>query len=134
MQIGKVIGTLVATKKHHKMDGAKLLLVQPLTLEGKPRGVAVLASVTQSGGFPPLLMDPVDLSAIYRQNLAAIQAQNAQVAAGRIGAQPNPITQQISATVLVKGQLASPEEFGAFIKKELATWSVVIKEVGITVD
>jgi ethanolamine utilization protein EutN len=43
MQIGKVIGTLVATKKHHKMDGAKLLLVQPLTLEGKPRGVAVLA-------------------------------------------------------------------------------------------
>ena len=43
MQIGKVIGTLVATKKHHKMDGAKLLLVQPLTLEGRPKGVAVLA-------------------------------------------------------------------------------------------
>lgn len=43
MQIGRVIGTLVATKKHHKMEGAKLLLVQPLTLEGKPRGVAVLA-------------------------------------------------------------------------------------------
>lgn len=43
MQIGKVIGTLVATQKHHKMDGAKLLLVQPLTLEGKPKGVAVLA-------------------------------------------------------------------------------------------
>ncbi|WP_046868713.1 efflux RND transporter permease subunit [Microvirga massiliensis] len=45
----------------------------------------------------------------------AIQAQNAQVAAGRIGAQPNPITQQISATVLVKGQLSSPEEFGAIV-------------------
>lgn len=43
MQIGKVIGTLVATKKHHKMEGAKLLLVQPMTLEGKPKGVAVLA-------------------------------------------------------------------------------------------
>ncbi|HUR19600.1 MAG TPA: EutN/CcmL family microcompartment protein [Vicinamibacterales bacterium] len=43
MQIAKVIGTLVATQKHHKMDGAKLLLVQPMTLEGKPRGVAVLA-------------------------------------------------------------------------------------------
>ncbi len=43
MQIGRVIGTLVATKKHHKMEGAKLLLVQPLTLEGQPRGVAVLA-------------------------------------------------------------------------------------------
>ena len=43
MQIGMVIGTLVATQKHHKMDGAKLLLVQPLTLDGKPKGVAVLA-------------------------------------------------------------------------------------------
>ena len=43
MQIGKVIGTLVATQKHHKMEGAKLLLVQPLTLDGKPKGVAVLA-------------------------------------------------------------------------------------------
>ena len=42
MQIGKVIGTLVATQKHHKIDGAKLLLVQPLTLEGKPKGMAVL--------------------------------------------------------------------------------------------
>jgi preprotein translocase subunit SecB len=35
----------------------------------------VLASVTQAGGFPPLLMDPVDFSAIYRQNLAQLQAQ-----------------------------------------------------------
>jgi len=43
MQIGKVIGTVVATKKHHKMEGAKLLLVQPMTLEDTPRGVAVLA-------------------------------------------------------------------------------------------
>lgn len=43
MQIGRVIGTLVATKKHHKMEGAKLLLVQPLTLEDQPKGVAVLA-------------------------------------------------------------------------------------------
>ncbi len=28
----------------------------------------------------------------------------------------------------------SPEEFSAFIKKEIATWSKVIKEVGITVE
>ena len=28
----------------------------------------------------------------------------------------------------------SPEEFAAFIKKEIATWSKVIKEVGITVE
>jgi multidrug efflux pump len=47
--------------------------------------------------------------------IAAVRAQNAQVAAGRIGAQPNPITQQTSASVLVRGQLVSPEEFGAIV-------------------
>ncbi|MFC5387137.1 multidrug efflux RND transporter permease subunit [Aquamicrobium segne] len=45
----------------------------------------------------------------------AITQQNAQVAAGRIGARPNPINQQIAATVLVKGQLTTPEEFGAIV-------------------
>ena len=29
---------------------------------------------------------------------------------------------------------SSPDEFGAFIRKEIATWSKVIKEVGITVE
>ncbi len=45
----------------------------------------------------------------------AIQAQNAQVAAGRIGALPNPITQDTSAPILVKGQLGTPDEFGAIV-------------------
>ncbi len=45
----------------------------------------------------------------------AIRAQNAQVAAGRIGAQPNPPDQQVSASVLVRGQLGSPEEFEAIV-------------------
>ncbi|HEV7305077.1 efflux RND transporter permease subunit [Ensifer sp.] len=45
----------------------------------------------------------------------AIQAQNAQIASGSIGAQPNPITQQISAPVVVKGQLSSAQEFGAIV-------------------
>jgi preprotein translocase subunit SecB len=40
----------------------------------------VLANVTQQGGFPPLMMEPVDFTAIYRQNLAALAAQ--QQAAG----------------------------------------------------
>ena len=42
MLIGRVVGTPVATQKHRKLEGAKLLLVQPLTLEGAPRGAAVL--------------------------------------------------------------------------------------------
>src|SRR5215213_5604205 len=43
----------------------------------------------------------------------AITAQNAQVASGSVGAEPSTPEQKISALVLVKGQLASPEEFGA---------------------
>jgi ethanolamine utilization protein EutN len=42
MQIGRVVGTVVATQKNRKLEGAKLLLVQPLTLEGEPRGTALL--------------------------------------------------------------------------------------------
>lgn len=42
MQLGRVIGTLVSTQKHRKLEGAKLLFVQPLTLDDRPRGTPVL--------------------------------------------------------------------------------------------
>jgi ethanolamine utilization protein EutN len=43
VQIGRVIGTVVATQKHRKFEGAKLLLVQPLNIDDTPRGAALLA-------------------------------------------------------------------------------------------
>jgi len=43
MQIARVVGTVVATQKHAAFEGAKLLLVQPLTLDETPRGPALLA-------------------------------------------------------------------------------------------
>ena len=43
MVIGEVVGTVVATQKNAKLEGTKLLLVQPLDLEGRARGAAVLA-------------------------------------------------------------------------------------------
>lgn len=43
MQLGRVVGTVVATRKHRTFEGAKLLLVQPLDLDDTPRGVAILA-------------------------------------------------------------------------------------------
>ena len=51
MQIGRVIGTVVATQKQHKLDGAKLLLVQPLTLADEPRGVPVLTIDSVGAGI-----------------------------------------------------------------------------------
>ena len=43
MLLGRVLGSVVATQKDEKLEGAKLLLVQPLDLEDQPRGAAVLA-------------------------------------------------------------------------------------------
>ena len=43
MQIARVIGTVVATQKHRKFEGSKLLLVQPLNMDDTPRGTALLA-------------------------------------------------------------------------------------------
>ena len=63
-------------------------------------------------------MDPdkmLGLSLTSSDVISAIQAQNSQVAAGRIGASPNPIGQQISATVNVQGQLTTPDEFGSIV-------------------
>ncbi|MGZ0783557.1 multidrug efflux RND transporter permease subunit [Pseudomonas saponiphila] len=46
---------------------------------------------------------------------AAVAAQNAQVPAGSIGDLPNPSSQEITATILVKGQLTTPEEFADIV-------------------
>ena len=45
----------------------------------------------------------------------AIEAQNAQVASGSVGAEPSRARQSVSTLVLVKGQLNSPEDFGAIV-------------------
>ncbi|PYR81994.1 MAG: hypothetical protein DMF87_03310 [Acidobacteria bacterium] len=43
MQIARVIGTVVSTQKHGTFEGAKLLLVQPVSLDDSPRGTPLLA-------------------------------------------------------------------------------------------
>jgi ethanolamine utilization protein EutN len=43
MLIARVVGELVATQKHVSHEGVKLLLVQPLNLDGSNRGDAVVA-------------------------------------------------------------------------------------------
>ena len=56
---------------------------------------------------------------------AAITAQNALVAGGTLGDLPSPATQQISATVVVTGQLTTPEQFGNIILRANADGSSV---------
>src|SRR6266849_9765264 len=43
MLIARVVGEVVATQKHASHEGCKLLMVQPLDLDGSDRGDAVIA-------------------------------------------------------------------------------------------
>ncbi len=44
MQLGRVIGTVVATERVEGLDGVKFLLVQPLDKRLEPRGNAIVAA------------------------------------------------------------------------------------------
>ncbi len=57
--------------------------------------------------------------------LAAIRAQNAQVASGSIGDLPNVAGQGIAATVVVAGQLSTPAQFGNIVLRANADGSSV---------
>jgi ethanolamine utilization protein EutN len=56
MQIAMVVGTVVATKKHSALNGAKLLLVQPQTPEGEPRGPVLLSIDSVGAGVGELVL------------------------------------------------------------------------------
>lgn len=73
MQIGRVIGTVVATKKHRAFEGAKLLLVQPVTLDDAPRGTPLLAIDSVGAG-------------VHEKVLIVIEGRAAGEALGRKGA------------------------------------------------
>lgn len=54
--------------------------LQPLCLIECPRVLfpfarRIIADVTRDGGFPPLMLDPIDFVALYRQHLSRAQAQ-----------------------------------------------------------
>jgi multidrug efflux pump len=60
----------------------------------------------------------------------AIRAQNAQVAAGRIGGAPTGSERRTTGSLLIKGQLTSPEEFGNIVLRAEADGSTVrLKDV-----
>jgi len=56
MQIAQVVGTVVSTQKHRKLEGAKLLLVQPQAPDGTPRGPTLLAIDSVGAGVGELVL------------------------------------------------------------------------------
>ncbi|PAX06723.1 efflux RND transporter permease subunit [Sphingomonas lenta] len=73
-------------------------------------------------------VDPVKMNAFQLgmpEIVAAVRAQNAQVSAGQIGAQPAPAEQMLNATVSVQSRLQTPDEFGAIRLKANTDGSIV---------
>jgi microcompartment protein CcmK/EutM len=50
MQLAKVVGTVVATRKEPSLEGLKLLLVRPLDEEGREHGTPLVAVDTVGAG------------------------------------------------------------------------------------
>ncbi len=78
-------------------------------------------------------LDPLRLTALTlvpADVVDAIRAQNVQVAAGEIGAQPAPLGQMLNATIVTGSRLSSPAEFGEILLRANADGSTVrLKDV-----
>lgn len=51
MTLARVVGTVVATRKDPRLEGKKLLILKPVTPEGKDEAGYVVAVDTVSAGF-----------------------------------------------------------------------------------
>lgn len=56
MYLGKVIGTVVATRKDENLIGSKLMITQPLTMEQKPIGDPIITVDTVGAGIGELVI------------------------------------------------------------------------------
>jgi ethanolamine utilization protein EutN len=72
MLIGRVIGDLVATQKAPSHEGRKILVVQPLNLDGSDRGDEVLALDAADAGVGDRVLVVTEgwgaMTAVGRQN------------------------------------------------------------------
>ena len=78
-------------------------------------------------------LDPAKLAG-YQMSpadaLAAVRAQNVQLATGEIGQLPAPKGQQFAASVVTEGRYSTPEEFGNIVLREGASGALVrLKDV-----
>lgn len=56
MIFAKVIGTVVATRKDEKIEGCKLLAIQPISMEGKEEGFPLVAIDAVGAGIGEVVL------------------------------------------------------------------------------
>jgi len=77
MLLARVVGNVVATQKNARLEGSKLLLVQPEDVNGAPRGAAVLAIDGVDAGVGDrvlLIQDGRSAQLILGKGVAAVDA------------------------------------------------------------
>ena len=81
MRLGRVVGTVVSTQKNHKLQGAKLLLVQPVSANDEPFGTVVLAVDAAQAGVGDMVLLVVE----GRAAISALGRPGAPVDAAVLG-------------------------------------------------
>ena len=72
MQLGRVIGTVVATRKYEGLEGAKLLLVLPLDHALKPTGDPHVAVDTVQAGQGVVIIEAMKMENELRAPAGAL--------------------------------------------------------------
>ena len=81
MQLARVTGNVVATQKHDKLLGAKLLLVQPVDAHGHARGAEILTVDAAQAGVGDRVLVVIE----GRAAVAAVGRRGAPVDAAVVG-------------------------------------------------
>ncbi|MBB3347052.1 MULTISPECIES: efflux RND transporter permease subunit [unclassified Sphingomonas] len=122
-----VVGLVSTDGSHSNNDLADMVVSKFQDPVSRINGVGEL-QVFGSQYAMRIWLDPLKLNnyaLTVADVTAAVQAQNAQVSAGQIGAQPAPKEQMLNATVSVQSRLQTPEQFGNIRLKTGTDGSVV---------
>ncbi|MFK3781710.1 multidrug efflux RND transporter permease subunit [Agrobacterium sp. NPDC089420] len=118
------------SSKSGKTDGLSLGDYMSRNIAGELRRIPGIGNVNIFGSERAMRVW-VDPDKLVGFNLSpsdvtdAIRAQNAQVAGGRIGSAPVSDQRRTTGSLLVKGQLTSPDEFGAIVLRAQSNGSTV---------
>ena len=77
MLIGRVVRTVVATQKNDQLEGEKLLLVQPVDLENRDSGDAIVAFDVFDAGIGDrvlLVQEGKSAQSVLKKGVAAVDA------------------------------------------------------------